>query len=319
MSTQYSKLERLLDLLALLLGDRVIPAEEIQRGLAAYSDDRQAFRRTFERDKAELRAMGIPIEVLPVPGVDPPVDGYRIDRRAYAGGNPNLEPDELAALYLAANLVRVQGLAPDAAFWKLGGYPDLEERSGPSTSVEIPGDTRLPVIFEAIAQCRTLQFRYRFPDRVEDRTVDPLQLTFARGHWYLRGHDHDRDDERSFRVDRIEGDVKPVEGSSFERRSGSRPLVLAGWELGDAEPVEARLLVDADQAGWARHLLGADSVVEERPDGSLVFGLTVRNPEGFRSLVLTFLEHAEVLEPRSLRDDLVSWLELVAAGEGAAR
>jgi proteasome accessory factor B len=73
-----AKLERLLNLTALLLAARVpVTAEDIQRQLD-YPEDRTAFRRAFERDKEELRDMGIPLRVEPVPGRLPAIDGYRI-------------------------------------------------------------------------------------------------------------------------------------------------------------------------------------------------------------------------------------------------
>jgi predicted DNA-binding transcriptional regulator YafY len=68
------------------------------------------------------------------------------------------------------------------------------------------------------------------------------------------------------------------------------------------------VLVDAAQAPWIVQHLGAGAVVDERPDGSVVVRMTVTNRENFRSFVLTFLDHAEVLAPGELRDDVVAWL-----------
>src|SRR5688500_19700708 len=94
------KLERLLNLTALLLdARRPLPASEIQRQLE-YPEDKASFRRAFERDKDELRSMGIPIRVEKVPGTLPEVDGYRIPREEYALRDPGLTAEELAALHL---------------------------------------------------------------------------------------------------------------------------------------------------------------------------------------------------------------------------
>ena len=90
---------------------------------------------------------------------------------------------------------------------------------------------------------------------------------------------------------------------------------LLGWELGDAEPVAAKVSVDADLAAWACHVTGTDG--EPQPDGSVVLTLNVRNPDAFRSLVLSFLDRAEVLAPEELRRDVIGWLEALAAGRGA--
>jgi predicted DNA-binding transcriptional regulator YafY len=83
--------------------------------------------------------------------------------------------------------------------------------------------------------------------------------------------------------------------------------------MGDEEPVAARLRIDADQAGWAVDHLGPDAVVERLDDGSVVVTLSVTNRDAFRSFALGFLDHAEVLEPTELRDDIVAWLRALAA------
>ena len=148
-----------------------------------------------------------------------------------------------------------------------------------------------------------------------ERLVDPYRLDFRRGRWYLTGLDHERDDVRSYRLDRIEGEVdarRPGQGlraPGADRRPGAE---RQPWELGDEPPIEARLLVDADQAGYAVHLVGEDASAERRDDGSVELALPVSNPLAFRSFALTFLEHAEVLGPPELRDDLVAWLERLA-------
>jgi proteasome accessory factor B len=306
------KLERLLNLLALLLDTgHPLSAEEIREQIPGYSDDPVAFRRTFERDKAELRDMGVPVSVERIPGTEPPQDGYRVDRRASAGQDPQLEPDELAALYLAANMVRVGDLPGSDPFWKLGGSPTAPGGGAEDEDVVgIPGDPNLPPLFDATAAGRRVRFRYRD----ESRAVSPHQLAFSRGHWYLWGYDHLRAGVRSYRIDRIDGVVEVLAEPADRPAPGTRHRPLPGWELGDAEPVAALLLVDADQTPWAAHQLGEAAVVERRPDGSAVFRLTVSNPEGFRSFVLTFLDHAEVLAPPELRADVVAWLTRLAGG-----
>jgi proteasome accessory factor B len=134
-------------------------------------------------------------------------------------------------------------------------------------------------------------------------------LEFQRGRWYLTGYDHLRDEERNYRLDRVEGRATPVDGPSFDPPSASAPGGARGaWELGAEEPVRARLRIDASQAGWALQHVGPDRVVEEAGDGSVVVELPVTNRAAFRSFVLSFLEHAEILEPRELRDDLIAWL-----------
>src|SRR5687768_71001 len=100
-----AKLERLLNLTAALLETpRPLSAQEIRERLGSYPDGRDAFHRAFERDKDDLREMGVPLEVATVPGTDPPVDGYRIPKDRYYLRDPGLDADELAALHLAASI-----------------------------------------------------------------------------------------------------------------------------------------------------------------------------------------------------------------------
>ena len=243
--------------------------------------------------------MGLPIRVESVPGVDPPIDGYRILRSDYEGQELRLDPDELAALHLATNLVRLDG--GDTGLMKLGGgeAPPTDELG------RVPFDDTLAALIAATAERSAVGFRYGDTDRV----VEPWRLSFSRGHWYLAGWDRVRDDERLYRVDRLQGPVEPAGEAIEPIGSIADPGDLRGWELGDGDPVVARVRIDAEQAAFARHLLGH---VDESDDGSVVATLDVRNPEAFRSFVLSFLDRAEVLEPPSLRADLVAWLEAVA-------
>jgi predicted DNA-binding transcriptional regulator YafY len=153
---------------------------------------------------------------------------------------------------------------------------------------------------------------------VEERLVEPLRLDFQRGRWYLSGHDQGRGAGRSFRIDRIVGEVEVRSAERFERPEHPHPGVrLQPWELGSEPPVVARLLVDAEQAPWAVHHLGPAAIAERRPDGAVLLELAVANLDAFRSFVLTFLDHAEVISPPELRAGVVEWLATVAEGAAA--
>ncbi len=291
------KLERLLNLTAALLAtDHPLTGEELRDRVGGYPEAKESARRSFERDKDDLRAMGLPLRVESTPGTDPPIDGYRIHRAEYAGTELKLDPEELAALHLATNLVRLDG--DDTALVKLGA-------AGGATTDEVgrvPFDDVLAALIGAAADHRAVSFRYGDTDRV----VEPWRLSFSRGHWYLGGWDRVRAGVRMYRVDRLDGPVEPAGQALESVGTVSDPLDLRGWELGDGAPVTARVRIDADQAAWARHILGE---VETCGDGAVVATLEVRNVEAFRSFVLSFLEHAEVLEPPELRSDLITWLE----------
>jgi proteasome accessory factor B len=304
------KLERLLNLTALLLAARVpVTAEEIQRQLD-YPEDKASFRRAFERDKDELRSMGIPLEIEPVPGRSPAVDGYRIPHEQYALRDPGLTTDELAALHLAASAVQVEGLSPTAGLMKLGGIVGTPGDEAGMRVAALPADPNLGLLFEAVSRRVPVALRYR----ERDRRIDPWRLEFQRGHWYLTGLDHTHGEERNFRLDRIEGGVVLLDEDPFEvPPAGEMPGMARGaWLLGGEEEVTARLRVDADHAPWAIQHVGPAAVVAEDADGSVVLELPVTNRDALRSFVLGFLDHAELLAPQELRDDLVAWLQEVA-------
>ncbi len=300
------KLERLLNLTAALLeAVRPLTAEEIRSRVPGYPDDKVSFRRQFERDKDELRQMGVPLRIDEVPGSDPPIDGYRIRKQEYQLRDPGLEPEELAALELAASVVRLGEGGGDEAFWRLGGSGgDAHVAGGDHAVGELPSPEPLAALFGAIAERHPVALRYGGLDRV----VEPLRLHFTRGQWYLGAHDRTRGELRSFRLDRFESPVRVERAKRFEARPAA-PSGVEPWSIGDEQPVVARIRVDADQAVWAARSLGPTSIAEVADDGSVELAIEVVNRAALRSFVLGFLDHAELLEPAALRTELVEWLE----------
>lgn len=315
-----SKLERLLNLTAVLLDTRrPLSADEIRHEVEGYPEGDSAFHRAFERDKDDLRVMGIPLRVERVPATDPPIDGYRIPPDEYYLPDPGLAADELAALRLASLTVSVEGFGePSAgreALWKLGGLQAAEPPDATSLA-SVPADPALIPLFSAITDRRQVAFVYRS----EDRIVDAWRLSFQRGRWYLSGFDHLRQSERNYRVDRIEGPIKVVEGAAWSTAPTEAPQgrTLQAWELGEEEPTMVRLLIDATHAGLAASQLGPDVQTVTRVDGTVEYLVPVINQLAFRSFLLGFLEHAEILEPAAWRADIVAWLESFArSGRGA--
>ena len=307
-----AKLERLLNLTAALLAtERLLPASEIAAKVAGYAAGKQAFRRTFERDKSELRRMGIPLTVGTVPGTDPPVEGYRIMPRDYYLADPGLEADERAALHLAARAVRLEGTSPDSALWALGGVPAGGD-VGPELAV-IPADENLVVLYRAVCARRVASFRYRG----EPRSVEPARLRFARGHWYLGGRDRDREAWRHFRLDRI-ADLTVGAAASFEPvPAPAGDLGRPPWEFGE-DASTAQLTVDSEVAAWALAQTGEGLRHEWRPDGSLWLEVPVANPDALVDFVLGLLDHAELLGPPELRERLLARLRATAAAGAAA-
>jgi proteasome accessory factor B len=303
------RLERLLNLTAALLDASVpLSIEDIRGRVPGYPEEAgETFRRAFERDKDSLRHMGIPLRVEEIPGSDPPVVGYRIRREEYALADPGLEPDELAALNLAVATVQVDGFSSGDAIRKLGGGVEAGD-----ITVDLPSLPTIGPLFAACAAGSVVEFRHNDKDRV----VDPYRLTFQRGRWYLDGREHTSKEPRSYRLDRIEGDVRAGPAGGFERKPLTGRGMLPPWEMGAEPPMAALLRVDADQAPFACDTVGAEHVVVRHDDGAVDIMLTVSNRDAFRSFVLGFLEHAEVLSPPELRDDMVRWLTSIAEHAG---
>lgn len=304
-----SKLERLLNLTAALLDSaRPLTAAEIHQRVPGYPEGGASFHRAFERDKEDLREMGIPLELRPVEWTDPPRDGYLIPKEEYYLPELDLEQDELAALHLALSAVRLDGIHGLEAMWKLGGTPEYEGGLPVTALAAIPADDNLVQLFAAVVERRQTSFVYHD----EERSVHPYRIDYRKGRWYLTGFDMLRDAVRNFRVDRIEGKVTTAEPGGFTKPESAPGLELEPWVAGGESEIIAVLSVDHDQALSAVHHVGTEAVSRELPDGSVVLELPVRNRDAFRSFALTFLEHAEVVGPRELRDDLVRWLEDLA-------
>lgn len=302
------RLERLINLMAALLAaERPLPADELKERVPGYPDAQDTFRRAFERDKEALRELGVPLSMEPVGIHRPGVDGYRIHKDEYYLKDPGLAGDELAALHLAASTVHLEGADGVEALWKLGG--ELAE-GGPAPPVaSLPGADHLGALFAAVSARQRVAFRYR----TRHRLVEPHRLSFRNGHWYLSAHDTETGEQRSFRLDRIESGVEASGELNAFTPTTTTDGVPAPWELGAEEPLTARLLVDASQSAWAVGHLGPEAVEKWRSDRSVVLSVRVTNRPAFRSFVLGFLEHAEILGPPELRDDMVSWLEALAA------
>ena len=312
------KLERLMNLTAALL-DTVVPlsAEQIRNRVAGYGGDGTAFKRQFERDKDDLREMGVPVRLEPVPATDPPLDGYRIPPDEYYLADPGLEPDELAAVRLALRAVRIEDFASAPAMWKLGDSADLDnadiagEDPGIGPRAVIPSDPNLALLFTAASGRKSVAFDHRGVAR----HLEPHALSFQRGHWYVSGFDIDHDEVRLYRLDRIDGTCT-LGGTASTARSESAHATdtLEPWRIGDGGPVTARVRLDATIAPTVVHEVGRSRVVERSADGSVIIELDVTNPDGFRSWVLGFVDRAEVLGPPELRAQIIAWLHDVAMG-----
>jgi predicted DNA-binding transcriptional regulator YafY len=318
------RIERLTNLLALLL-ETAEPLSLVQIAGeldGQYPEHEKSRRASFERDKAALRDIGVPIETEIVAGG--PYAGqtrYRIDRRAYELADLDLAPDEMRALQVAVAAVHTD--AGRDAIWKLGGALGDERLA---VSVVIPERPELPAIRTAVAARAPIVFSYRGAQR----TLDPWGLLLRGGFWYVIGHDHDRADRRTFRVDRFDsvaddgsGSVRLGEPGSFQRPASFDPRAAFPSDpkqigyVAD-ESVDALVRIDAVRAAAVERELGADRVVERDADGRILVSVPAANLDAFRSWVLGLLDHAVVVAPPEVRQHVVDWLGAVANADGDA-
>jgi predicted DNA-binding transcriptional regulator YafY len=308
------RVERLTNLLALLLETSApLSLVEIAGELRGQYPEKEAARRgAFERDKAALRELGVPIEQEVVVGG--PYAGstkYWIDRARYELADLRLEPDEMRALQVAVAATRTGSELGQEAMWKLGSGVIDRESAVVATMPSLPG---LPLLRDAIARRAAVEFVYRDVDR----TVEPYGLLLQNGFWYLVAFDRTRGERRTFRVDRIGGRITMGSGDAFERPEGldlrtvlpDDPKLLGA----DGDTTEAIVRVDASRAAAVTRELGADRVVESRPNGDVEVRVPCANREAFRSWVLGLMEHAEVMSPPDVRADVIDWLERQVAG-----
>src|ERR671915_179534 len=223
------KTERLLNLVICLLATgHYLTAEQIRHAVPGYPEGDEAFKRMFERDKEELRELGIPLET----GMSADDEaGYRIPRQAYELPDLHLTPDEAAVLGLAARVWQRASLAEAAsgALLKLraaGIETDAIGRSPGIMGIEPRVDTddpAFPVLWQAGRDRRPVAFDYQGVGRSapQHRHLEPWGVVSRRGRWYVVGHDRDRDGVRVFRLSRIIGEVVPA-GAAGRAAGGHR-------------------------------------------------------------------------------------------------
>jgi predicted DNA-binding transcriptional regulator YafY len=253
--------------------------------------------------------MGVPITMETIG--DGTEVGYRVRPDDYCLPDLDLSADETAALRVAVSAISLGDRTGHGALMKLGGVGD--RTAAPIASLPIA--PALATLFDAFRHHAVVTFGYRG----ETRELEPWGLSSKRGHWYVVGFDRVRGAVRAFRADRITGDVEVGPGDAFavpEDFHADDHIEDRAWMLGDAPPVTVRLAVDADHVEGVLGALGAEATLEPEPTalGDAVVEITVTNRAAFRSFVLSFLEHAEILEPPDMRAEIVEWLESVVAG-----
>lgn len=307
-----SRQERLVNLVICLLASRqFLTADKIRQIVSGYDDapSDEAFKRTFERDKAQLRDLGVPLET----GQDGNgVEGYRISEGDYELPPVEFDAAEAAVLGLAARFWRSAelGEAASTALLKLRAAGiDLEEPA-PSASVALPdiesADPNVGVLVDAAREAQVVRFRYRKPgaNDVETRTIEPWGLPFWHGRWYVVGQDRDREQPRAFRLSRIEGEVRPTGNKDAFVRPEDVDLVAQVADRGPEQTTLARIRITGDRVGQLRRLAHAEA------DG--VLSINYIDIGSFARQVAAAGSSALVLEPAELVDAVQARLSAVA-------
>jgi proteasome accessory factor B len=238
--------ERLVNLVICLLSTRqFLTAERIRDAVPGYeaSDGSratdEAFKRMFERDKAELRELGIPLETGRNSHFDAE-DGYRIKRGEYELPPIEFDAAEAAAVGLASRLWRSATLGEQArsALMKLrAAGTSVQDDAPPGAVPDLDtSDPSLPALIDAARTARAVRFDYlkSGAGSAQTRTIEPWGVLSWRGRWYVAGFDRDRDEPRSFRLSRIVGRVETLgTPGAFERPDGVDLLDMVSGRIAD--------------------------------------------------------------------------------------
>ncbi|RMG14967.1 MAG: WYL domain-containing protein [Planctomycetota bacterium] len=340
------KSERILNLIALLLrADQPLPVTEILGKVTGYDDaaSRESLMRRFERDKAVLRKIGIPIEHTPATAFGQ--EGYYIPRKDYFLREFSLPPSSGQILNALFAWVHSDGgtLSDDlrSALVKVGYLVDVDaaaaqqapERPREALSPS-PGEGRPPEVHanlqtlsEAVLRHKRVRFRYYSLSSGSEavRTVEPYGLGFSwdlswnASAWYVVGRDCDKEVVRVFKVGRIRDRAvftQPGDDSDFEPPEGFRVreyLGRAQWEyeeLGEAfsggdeaRPMRAEVGFPPAVASEVRSLVSSAQALEVR-DGLEVLEFRVQQRRPFLRFLLRYAPRVRVFEPPELREGL---------------
>ncbi|HET6214149.1 MAG TPA: WYL domain-containing protein [Micromonosporaceae bacterium] len=322
-----TRTERLVNLVICLLSTRrFLTAAQIAATVPGYEHDpedardHEAFQRKFERDKAELRELGVPLET----GTSSILDaepGYRIAHREYALPVIPLEPDEAAAVGIAARLWRHAGLAAAAssglAKLRAAGI-DVDPQATLGVEPVVTVDAAFAPLTAAARARRVVTFDYRVPeeDTATTRRLQPWGVVCWRGRWYVVGHDLHRAATRCFRMSRIVGPVRAVGRSGAFEPPADLDLIshVATWSGPRERPRQATVLIRPGRAAGLRRWV---EPLATGPDWD-TFMLRYGEPEGVASWLVGYGADVVVLEPPEVRDAVVARMRKILAQHAEA-
>jgi proteasome accessory factor B len=319
-----TKTERLLNLLIMLLVQRrYVSKDRIRMILYDDAPSVEAFEKTFERDKEELRSLGVPIEVGQM---DPYFDdepGYRIRADEFALPEISLEPDEASVVAQATRVwdnARLAEATPDAVGKLTAAGLDLDltalDIAQPRLSADEPS---FEVFWEATLTRRPVTFDYQRPAYAAPLTrhLQPWGVVRFSGRWYVVGLDTDRDQERVFRLSRVVGKAR-MSGrpGAFEIPPGTDVRESARRLAPEAPSEEAVVLVRPGAGALLRRAAADVEPDVDGPDEETPWD-RLRLPGGAQADELLALGPDVYVErPGALRDEVVARLR---AGAEALR
>jgi len=320
--------ERLVNLVICLLSTRrFLTAAQIAATVPGYehnpndAKDHEAFQRKFERDKAELRDLGIPLETG-APSAFESEPGYRITRRDYALPDIPLAPDEAAAVGIAARLWRHAGLASAASsgLAKLraaGVEVDTQATLGVEPVLTV--DAAFAPLTAATRARQAVTFDYRVPeaDSATTRHLQPWGVVCWRGRWYVVGFDLDRHAERCFRLSRMVSAVKRHGAAGSYEPPPNVDLIsyVANWSGHPEHTKRTTLLVTPGRAAGVRRW--ATSVTPSERGDIVVIGYS--DAYGFASWIVGYGADVEVLDPPEVRAAVIERLKQMSEAWRAVR
>lgn len=318
--------------IALLSTRTFITAERIRETVSGYSESPsdEAFSRMFERDKNELRDLGIPLETGRVSSLDP-TEGYKINREAYALAPVELTADEAAAVAMATQLWESPELVTvtQGALLKLraaGVDVDVPESAvAITTTAALPGlrgsEDVLGTLLTAIDSGQAVQFRHRASrsDPYTERTVEPWGVVTFGGRWYLVGHDRTRDATRTFRLSRIDAGLTAVgPRDAVSRPDGVNLREIVHRAVAEAPPSAQGRVWVAESRGTVLRRQAATvtaKTVSGRAGDELA--LDIGRQDRLAREIASCGADALVLEPESLRQDVIERLRAQAGADRA--
>jgi proteasome accessory factor B len=307
------KSERLLNLtICLLMARHFISKQDVRRTIEGYRGlDDAAFNRLFERDKDELRELGVPLSVGSDDPLFPDDVGYRILRKDFELPPLSFEPAELAVLGLASSVWDAATQADEAksALAKLraaGADPDPGRMAclAPNLSAKEPA-------FAAMWQAMLDRVEVSFDYHGKRRSYQPWAMTHRQGAWYVYGRDLGVGQPRIYRLGRVESDVEAVSGKgAFEPPEVDFEALLAQIEPKGPEGA-AVVAIRGEEAGPLRR--SGTPVDAPAPPGYSAYRISYAG-----DVVAELASHGAgvlVLDPPQLRQAVVDHLAAMA-GEG---